>query len=276
MNRSLGPRRVSRLSESSHRRLHAYELAATAAGVGMLALAPPSDAEIVYTPTHRVIKESVSYKLDLNHDGVVDFTLKDFRCGSCGGGARLSVLPAAGNGASGFATTGWSSASWASALRRGALIGTRRYFPGKGMAFIGTTGDGATDSGGSWVNVKNRYLGLKFKISGKTHYGWARLNVVLQNLTITATLTGYAYETIPNRPIIAGKTKGTDHDVIGSPRQREARLSAPVPKPTLGLLAMGAPRTFHLAPEGIVRRRATNAALWDARPSVDFRPGPQS
>jgi hypothetical protein len=27
---------------------------------------------------------------------------------------------------------------------------------------------------------------------------------------ITATLTGYAYETIPNKPIIAGKTKGPD------------------------------------------------------------------
>ena len=91
MNRSLGPRRVSRLSESSHRRLLTrMSSAATAAGVGMLTIAPPSDAEIVYTPTHRVIKESVSYKLDLNHDGVVDFTLKDFRCGSCGAGARLS------------------------------------------------------------------------------------------------------------------------------------------------------------------------------------------
>jgi len=27
---------------------------------------------------------------------------------------------------------------------------------------------------------------------------------------ITATLTGYAYETIPNKPIIAGKTHGKD------------------------------------------------------------------
>ena len=27
---------------------------------------------------------------------------------------------------------------------------------------------------------------------------------------IAATLTGYAYETIPNKPIIAGKTNGPD------------------------------------------------------------------
>jgi hypothetical protein len=63
---------------------------------------------------------------------------------------------------------------------------------------------------GPWANVANRYLGLKFQIKGKTHYGWARMTVKLSRADITATLTGYAYETIPNRPIVAGKTKGPD------------------------------------------------------------------
>ena len=62
---------------------------------------------------------------------------------------------------------------------------------------------------GHWVNVKNRYLGLKFQIKGKTHYGWARLSVQAIS-QISATLTGYAYETIANKPIIAGKTNGPD------------------------------------------------------------------
>ena len=239
MNRSHRPRTMSKLSETTQRRLNAYALAATAAGVGILASGPASEAKIIYTPAHRVIKEGTSYKLDLNHDGIVDFTLADRRCNSCGGGDVLSALPAIGNGASGFATTGVFSGNWASALKRGAVIGTRRYFPGKGMAFIGTTGDGGTDRGGSWVNVKNRYLGLKFKIAGKTHYGWARLSVVVQGLSITATLTGYAYETIPNEPIIAGKTKGTDDVSIGEP---EVAVIAPTPKlATLGQLAIGVP-----------------------------------
>jgi hypothetical protein len=34
--------------------------------------------------------------------------------------------------------------------------------------------------------------------------------VTLTSYVIEATLTGYAYETIPNKPIIAGKTKGPD------------------------------------------------------------------
>ena len=61
---------------------------------------------------------------------------------------------------------------------------------------------------GYWFNVTDRYLGLKFVVNGNTHYGWARLSV--SSGFVTATLTGYAYETIPNKSIITGKTKGAD------------------------------------------------------------------
>jgi hypothetical protein len=67
---------------------------------------------------------------------------------------------------------------------------------------------------GPWANggkgVKKHYLGLRFDINGETHFGWARLNVSVQPTNVTATLTGYAYETITNKPIITGKTKGPD------------------------------------------------------------------
>jgi hypothetical protein len=84
--------------------------------------------------------------------------------------------------------------------------------------------------------VANRYLGLKFKIKGKTHYGWARLSVEASKrpYEITAVLTGYAYETIPGKPIIAGATRGPDDAV------QAASINMPVPA-TLGALAMGAP-----------------------------------
>ncbi len=200
------PRTPSKISESLHQRLNAYALSASAAGVGVLAMAQPAEAKIVYTEAHHVLKGKMSYKLDLNHDGITDFTLRESHCHSCASGTALSVLPVAGNGASG---TKYGSV-WAFALKRGALIGTRRQFRAKFMAWAGTTGDGQSNDFGSWVNVKNRYLGLKFKIREKTHYGWARLNVKAGRYTIAATLTGYAYETIPNKPIIAGKTHGKD------------------------------------------------------------------
>ena len=79
-------------------------------------------------------------------------------------------------------------------------------------------GTGQDSDLGPWVGkgngVGNRYLGLKFVIHGKVHYGWARLSVTLghhwQYGDVSATLTGYAYETIPNKAIITGKTKGED------------------------------------------------------------------
>ena len=66
---------------------------------------------------------------------------------------------------------------------------------------------------GQWLDTKNRYLGLQFVINGQVHYGWARLNVTFPprpSRGIFAILTGYAYETDPNKPIITGKTKGPD------------------------------------------------------------------
>jgi hypothetical protein len=66
----------------------------------------------------------------------------------------------------------------------------------------------------TWAGQSNlqAYLGLKFTIKGKIHFGWARVKVDtgLQQRPFLATLTGYAYETIPNKPIIAGETKGPD------------------------------------------------------------------
>jgi hypothetical protein len=55
---------------------------------------------------------------------------------------------------------------------------------------------------------------LKVKVDGKIHYGWARLNVSIQGSAIVGTLTGYAYETIPGKPIKAGQIKEGDDATI--------------------------------------------------------------
>jgi hypothetical protein len=52
MKHSSGPRKTANLSESVHQQLNMYGVAAGAAGVGMLALAQPSEAKIVYTPAN--------------------------------------------------------------------------------------------------------------------------------------------------------------------------------------------------------------------------------
>jgi hypothetical protein len=75
MKRAPRPRRTANLSESIHHQLNMYAIAASAAGVGVLALAQNAEAKIIYTATHQTIKPNQPYDLDLNRDGVTDFLL---------------------------------------------------------------------------------------------------------------------------------------------------------------------------------------------------------
>ncbi len=242
MKRSSGPRKTANLSESIHQQLNMYALAASAAGVGVLALAQPCEAKIIYTKANHIIGLNQTYRLDLNHDGIADFVLTDFfstfSMGMGFSAGSLNVSPKRS------ANEVWaekphcrSEVLCAAALPKGAKIGSKGSFRPDypaGEVMASTTAEFGPH-GGSWFNI-TRYLGLKFVIKGKTHFGWARLAVKVQDFRITATLTGYAYETIPGKAIIAGATKGPDD---GEPT---ASVSTFTPKPaTLGALAMGAP-----------------------------------
>jgi hypothetical protein len=99
---------------------------------------------------------------------------------------------------------------------------------------------------GSWVSYENavRYLGIRFRSAGETHYGWARLTVSPANKDIIANLTGYAYEAQPNTPIHAGDTGRNGAERNDAERNEETFSSSePLPRPlrTLGNLAAGAP-----------------------------------
>jgi len=234
MKRPSGPRKTASLSQSVHHQVTMYALAASAAGVGVLALAQSAEAKIVYTKTHVVIGTNHIYELDLNHDGIADFKIDNHSFFTDTIVATLSAVPAQANNA----VVGKQQISGnpysAYALLPGARVGPKQPFSGGWMAWS----DGANRSG-RWVNVRGRYLGLKFNIKGKVHYGWARLNVTVGQSKISATLTGYAYETIPNKPIIAGRTKGPEDGNVEQPDA--AVLTAPTPEPaSLGLLAQGA------------------------------------
>jgi hypothetical protein len=135
----------------------------------------------------------------------------------------------------------------ASALPAGVRVGPKgRFSYAKKTMAVDQYQDGTGGSGtcgGLWNNVKHRYLGFKFSINGKTHFGWARLNVACitqyGNHQINGVLTGYAYETVANKPIITGKTHDAEED---AEQLNPASLSVlPNPEPTtLGALAMGA------------------------------------
>jgi hypothetical protein len=227
-----------------------YSVAAGAAGVGLLALAQPANAEIVYTPANVTISTRgvASYALDLSGSGTTDFFLSAVSKESVdtsGGTSRLIARAAArSNGVVGYGGN-------AAALTAGQHIDAQRKFKGSMMASLRTFIGTEFTFRGQWVNVKDRYLGLEFQIDGETHYGWARLSVV--GKTMTAKLTGYAYETTADTPIAAGKTSGTD----------TASLS-PIPVPGLQARA-------HLASLGALAAGASALSAW-RREETDPQP----
>lgn len=240
------PRLRANLSDSLHRRLNMYALAASAAGVGVLSLPPTANAKIIYTPAHAKVFLGHPVALDLNHDGIVDFYLNiaaEYQW------SALEACEVLANGSHGpYCTSragtnaGRVTTFFAAALRYGAKIqrGDRFHRGSVRLGGVSTSGVSNTTAWyGPWMNggkgVKNRYLGLKFKINGRFHFGWARMTVTTTKNSFTAILAGYAYETIPGKAITAGATKGPNDELTTS-----FNTHAPQPA-TLGVLALGAP-----------------------------------
>jgi hypothetical protein len=218
-------RTIANLPQSIRQQVHLYAVAASAAGVGILASAEPAGAEIIYTPTHVTIAPNRTVALDLNHDGTVDFTFRNklYVYSVYDRRDDLSIIPAGANEIVGHAS--------ASALNAGVKVGSSRAFSAgaKFMAF-GTDQVGSFYCAGEWNKVQGRYLGFKFTIDGETHFAWARVSTTCDLYKIEAVLTGYAYETVADTAIVTGQTED-------SAEQALSRDPAPA---SLGMLAAGA------------------------------------
>jgi hypothetical protein len=213
----------SQLPKSLPHQLSMYALAASATAVSLLALTPATEAEIIYTHAHQVIPTGFPgiYFLNLNPDGVADFEFKNWWNNDPDGSEGfLSVLPARpGNGIGGYGTVG-QLAFWGTPFRAGVKLGPHARFYSDTVWMV-------NNCIGPWYDVKDRYLGLKFSVKGKVHYGWARLTVSCNPATFknTAFLSGYAYETIPDKAIVTGDTKGPE-DVTALPDAAPTGLGA--------------------------------------------------
>ncbi len=196
-------------------------LLAYATAAGAIAASPSlAHAEVVYTPIDREVHSS--FILDLNHDGIDDFQIFSSDYSDQG---EVKVLPAEGNRifAAGTQSCGFRPTIAAAALPVKTVIGPGKPFQSAAncmAAYNYSFGDGP------WLEIKNRYLGLVFIINGEEHFGWARLNLGRFRFNQTATITGYAYESIANKPIRAGD------EGKSSPASTQSG--------TLGALALGA------------------------------------
>jgi hypothetical protein len=244
---------MPRLSPSSARsisnhqlqhRLNLYALAAGAAGVSMIALATPSEAEVIYTPAHASLGCKGTYGIDLNQDGVADFTLQN-ACKVQHVGFYtffsdlISVTPAHQN-----KVVISSAFNFAAALSSGTKIGENHGQRAQSNNALMARTYGYNNESqpyyyGPWLRASSRYLGLEFQINGETHYGWARLSVKWNHREHLLSIgrTGFAYETEPNTPILAGQTK---EEVNANSAEPGNATPARAAQNRLGVLALGA------------------------------------
>ena len=231
-------RTLALLAPTLDKQLLAYAAAATAAGIGLLA--QPAAAKVVYTAANIAIPlSSTGVHVDINNDGVSDFVFyHEFGQGHrYPEGAYQSGLllygSVAGNGAWGVESRGIECAA---VLPKGVRVGPGKPFAAEAALFsrAGSYTRGVT-SHCKWHEAsRGAFLGLKFVVDGQTHYGWAHVTAGANNLD-TPVLNGYAYETVPNQPILTGQTSGP---VENADSFAPINPLAPTPA-TLGLLARG-------------------------------------
>jgi hypothetical protein len=172
---------------------------------------------IVYTPTSVAcsvpVDRSCMFAIDVNNNGKTDFTVEEsLSFHKCSGplqywvSGSVTVRPARVPGVVDGAVS-----RWAGALNTGDQIGKNQNFdpgaPTMTKFAFGNCGHYYDD--GYWLNAGVHYLGLRFPIHGRAHYGWAQLSVTENNQApksgLTTTLTGYAYQTKAGRSIMAGQ-----------------------------------------------------------------------
>ena len=212
-------RKDSEMRESFKKRWLDYAAAAGAAGVGILSAAQPAKADIIVTTVNMPL--GATTPIDLNHDGITDFTITDVgRFSFYLATGALAVKP--GLPSNGVVSFGYG----AGRIPGGFFIGPGDSFnTGRGQSILmGTWGAVYSEShgrrvkrsgtsGGSWAAFRpeSGSLGLRFSIDGQDHYGWAYLSVAENHGAggYDGTLVGYAYDTVANEGLFTTPEPGT-------------------------------------------------------------------
>jgi len=222
-----------------NRQISLYSLAASAASVGVLALAQPAQSEVVIT--RKTIPIPVSHqgepepvKISLANNGIDNFI---FILSSGLSFRDLDVHGVTKN--DGIVDGGTWSAS-AMALPAGKQIGPKNsaFWYGYARVESSVSYPSAKRFRGYWGgNPRDKYLGASFQINGQFHYGWIRLTVTtskeVHGPIMSAEITEYAYETVANKPIKAGAAS----TAAGKDQRSENTQHI---GPSLGMLAAGA------------------------------------
>jgi len=247
---STQPTASAKKTSSNHlsRQVAQYSIAAAVAGVSMLALAAPAAGEVVVTRKTIPVPLTTLDALEPVKVSMANNGIDDFRFYLAGDTGFRFLWVDRSNSSNGVIPSATYPAT-AKILPRAAKIGPSADFRCCYVDVIEhsfTNTDGPRKFSGQWGgNPQNSYLGVRFLLNGQTHYGWIRLTVSTYANAgqpyMSAKITGYAYETVPNKPILAG----TAATVTSASEKPTAKAQAPKniknqAGPSLGMLAAGA------------------------------------
>jgi len=157
----------------------------------------------VFTPSNAVFQGLGKFDIDLDNDGSADFSILA-RWTIYDTSNMIQALFAYGDRPSHQIVAGGADAL---PLGKKAHIGPERHF--RAFTLMETP-----FYRGVWQSAKSRCLGVRFLINGEVHYGWIGFREV-RAFPVSTSMYGWAYETQPDTPILAGDT-GTGAPVDSS------------------------------------------------------------
>ena len=212
-----------------------------------------ANAQIVYTDVNPdstmychanfIIPVTKNYNLDLNNDANNDFIITALHSNPPQiGSPTYSYVNAGQLNGNAVKDTLVNTINVSIPLQFNAVIGSNLLLnqswqtSGPHSLKNGMYGGGlASDTvWGLWDSLSDYYLGLRLLQSGQTYYGWVRLRVDVTSSYASLIVKDYAYNSIPNQPILAGQTTATG--ITENPFASSIHL---FPNPATNQLTMG-------------------------------------
>ena len=170
-------------------------------------------AQIIYTDINPDIKDTILTNgvidsLDINNDGVFDLRFSGNRMYSGGWGpapisitfsVSLKVTPLNGS------EIKTNSTGFPLKMDQNDSIDTSGNWNNAAGQILCSRSSSAVALG-NWSGFTNAYLGVKIISGGQTHYCWVRMgvSVTMRGTSFITTIKDYAFNSIPNQPILAG------------------------------------------------------------------------
>jgi hypothetical protein len=230
---------AAELAQTLFGHISGYCLAASAAGVAVIACSSPVEAAPVCTTTTISFSDTMSYALNPASQKVAPFNVVQ-TYNNVSSMSHYVELRGFFSPNTPSANTVLNANGFPADLPAGALIGPNANF-GKGNSygqffqfqyFQGVTGPFASGQPG--------YAGFEFSQAGQTHYGWIRMRVVQkQRYYPFLLISEYGYETSPNTAIAAGNCGAAASSSESSSPSGAILAMKEKGAPTLGALALG-------------------------------------